>query len=137
MCVYVRASDLVCVYGYVERAFAGVFVYGYVCAIGGICQGLAWYPCCFTSLLLSLILFWSRCHIAPPILTRARVHAGNMLRDEGAKALVPVLQAMTGLQSLDLYSTLPPPTPGDIVCVSAYAFGRGLTVGVGYIRVIM
>ena len=46
MCMCVRASDLVCVYGYVVRVFVGVFVYGYVCAIGGICQRLARLPCC-------------------------------------------------------------------------------------------
>ena len=47
------------------------------------------------------------------------MHAANELGPEGAKALVPALQAMTQLQSLNLYGTLPPPTPGDIVCVLA------------------
>ena len=63
------------------------------------------------------------------------MHADNDFGPEGAKALVPALQAMTQLQSLNLECTLPPPTPGDIVCVLAYAFGRGLTVGAGCIRV--
>ena len=81
------------------------------------------------------MLFWSRCHIAPPIPTRVCVHAANDFNVEGAKALVPALQAMTQPQSLNLYGTLPPPTPGDIVCVLAYAFGRGLTVGAGCICV--
>ena len=63
------------------------------------------------------------------------MHSDNNLGPKEVKALVPALQAMTQLQSLDLSGTLPPPTPGDIVCVLAYAFGRGLTVGAGCIRV--
>ena len=63
------------------------------------------------------------------------MHAVNYLRLQGAKALVPALEVLTQLQSLNLGRTLPSPTPGDIVCVLAYAFGRGLTVGAGCIRV--
>ena len=44
-------------------------------------------------------------HIASPILTRPRVHTGNKLGPEGAKALLPTLQTMTGLHTLDLEST--------------------------------
>ena len=38
-----------------------------------------------------------------------RVHADNELGPKGAKALVPALQEMTGLQQLDLMCTLPAP----------------------------
>ena len=104
-------------HGNVERVFVGVFVSGFVRAIGNTCLESTQYPRCFTSLLLSFMLYWSHCHIAPPIPTRAHVHADNWLGPEGAKALVPALQAMTQLKSLNLRGTLPPPTPGDIVCV--------------------
>ena len=49
-------------------------------------------------------------HIASPIITRPRVHTDNNIGPEGARALLPALQAMTGLQILLLDSTLPPPT---------------------------
>ena len=66
----------------------------------------------FYVIIVVIISFWFHCPITPPIPTRARVHADNNLKVEGAKALVPALQAMTGLQSLNLASTLPPPYPG-------------------------
>jgi len=55
-------------------------------------------------------LFWLHHHIASPILTRPRVHTANYLEAEGAIALVPALKLLTGLQTLNLGGTLPPPT---------------------------
>ena len=116
------------VYWYV-RMYIGICVR--VCAHNwGTCLGFGPVSILLYAIIVDIfILFWSHDHIAPPILTRARLHAVNHFGPEGAKTLVPALQVMTQLQSLDLSGTLPPPTPRGIVCVLAYAFCRGLTDG--------
>ena len=92
------------------------------------------------SIIIVIDLFWLHHHIASPILTRPRVHTDNELKEEGATALVPALKLLTGLQTLSLGCTLPPPNslmahkaPGRSVVGVCKRMGMNALAGMWYL----